>query len=538
MKKVFILVLALMLVFPACYASTEYTEYINDGKMTLSGACDEAVLGDIVTLSVISDAFDWQDAETWKTIGDSENVIGYYDVAKADANGKYKFNYFLSREGAYTLYIGSEKFSQPEIKNIVYINEENNKAAISALNLAPDAASIENLLKEGKYTLGIYLELYDKVDLANVSEILFDYYSGGGEKTEGFTDTKNLIYKAFMVDLLSKQDISDIADYWGSTGMENETIGKYYDEDYSSEIAGNISDINISNISEYEDAMIYAIAGTTIEYNDNIGGIKNLLLDFYEKFDIKKKDITSGLASDLAGKSLYSKKDIKDAVSEYIKDKKSSGGGGGGGSSSGSQFSGYTYPQTPAPEKETQTMEVFSDLNTVPWAAEAINALYSKGIISGKGDGIFAPTDAVLREECAKLITEGFKFYVIGDKLTFTDVADDSWYSKYVSRAYHAGVIKGFSETQFGSGYPVTRQDLAVMIYNALMQADVVLSEKNNELVVKDADSVAPYAKEAVDALCRARIISGDQDGFFNPKNSASRAEIAVILYHVINLIN
>ena len=76
------------------------------------------------------------------------------------------------------------------------------------------------------------------------------------------------------------------------------------------------------------------------------------------------------------------------------------------------------------------------------------------------------------------------------------------------------------------------------MIYNALMQADVVLSEKNNELVVKDADSVAPYAKEAVDALCRARIISGDQDGFFNPKNSASRAEIAVILYHVINLIN
>ena len=76
------------------------------------------------------------------------------------------------------------------------------------------------------------------------------------------------------------------------------------------------------------------------------------------------------------------------------------------------------------------------------------------------------------------------------------------------------------------------------MIYNALMQADVVLSEKNNELVVKDADLVAPYAKEAVDALCRAGIISGDQDGFFNPKNSASRAEIAVILYHVINLIN
>ena len=191
MKKIFVLFLAMMFVFPVCHASADYTEYINDGKMTLSGTCDEAVLGDVITLSVVSSDVDWQNLESWITIADNMSAIGYYDETKADANGGYKFNYYLSDQGEYTLYIGSKHFLQAKKEKLVYINADKNKAAIEDLNSALDAATIEQLLKDGKYSFGVYSKLYDKVNLANAAQILFDYYSKDGKKTSGYADTQS-----------------------------------------------------------------------------------------------------------------------------------------------------------------------------------------------------------------------------------------------------------------------------------------------------------------------------------------------------------
>lgn len=540
MKKTLILLLAFILIFPGLCTAAQYTEYINDGRMNLSGTCEEASLGDIITLSVVSSDFDWQNAESREALAGSESAIAYYDETTADANGGYKFNYILPEQGEYTLYIGSGYFGKAETKQLVYINKTENEEAIAALN-SPDITkdAIEALLKDGRYSLGIYQDLYDEADLGNAAQILYDYYSAGGSKTTGYEDTKALIYKAFMVDLLSKKDISTMEDYSGCTGIENESIGKYYDGAYAAQIAESISDMDISTIGEYEDALFYAIAGNVIKNNDNVGNIKNLLLDYYEKLDIDKSDITSGLASYLAGKSLYTKESIKTAVADYKDSLKNTGGKDTGkrGSSPGASLSGYEYPQTELPKQDTSAVSVFTDLYLTPWAEEAVYALYGRGVIAGRGDRTFAPTEPVLREECAKLITEGFKFYVTGDKLTFDDVPEDSWFSKYVSRAYHSEIIKGFSEKEFGAGYPVTRQDLAVMVYNALRQADIILPQ-DAEIVISDADKIAPYAVEAVEALCKAGIISGDENGSFNPVNSANRAETAKILYYALNLGN
>ncbi|MBR5479761.1 MAG: S-layer homology domain-containing protein, partial [Clostridia bacterium] len=49
-----------------------------------------------------------------------------------------------------------------------------------------------------------------------------------------------------------------------------------------------------------------------------------------------------------------------------------------------------------------------------------------------------------------------------------------------------------------------------------------------------DANAVASYAKEAVEALTGAGIIAGS-NGKINPKANTTRAEVAVVLDRIIN---
>ena len=54
---------------------------------------------------------------------------------------------------------------------------------------------------------------------------------------------------------------------------------------------------------------------------------------------------------------------------------------------------------------------------------------------------------------------------------------------------------------------------------------------------VKDGDKVKDYAREAVSALSREKIINGYDGGTFKPNETASRAETAVMIYRMKNLI-
>ncbi|MFF2796918.1 S-layer homology domain-containing protein [Lysinibacillus xylanilyticus] len=53
---------------------------------------------------------------------------------------------------------------------------------------------------------------------------------------------------------------------------------------------------------------------------------------------------------------------------------------------------------------------------------------------------------------------------------------------------------------------------------------------------IKDFDKVAPYAKEAVQALVDAGVITGDEKGNFNPTNTITRAEAAKIFAGALEL--
>ena len=174
----------------------------------------------------------------------------------------------------------------------------------------------------------------------------------------------------------------------------------------------------------------------------------------------------------------------------------------------------------------------FNDIAGVSWAKEAIEALAKDGVINGVGNGRFDPEGIVTREQFVKIMVGAFGLEANGEAVAFEDVAEGQWYTEYIKIAVANGVINGVSETSFGIGENISRQDMAVIIYRTAKALGMELAEKTSE-VPADIDSAADYAKEAVTALYQAGIINGVGGGNFAPAEIATRAQAAKIVYEL-----
>lgn len=190
--------------------------------------------------------------------------------------------------------------------------------------------------------------------------------------------------------------------------------------------------------------------------------------------------------------------------------------------------------QPPDPEYFTGGGETsgFEDISDVPWAEQAINALYKAGILKGKEEGVFAPNDSVTRAEFAAMLVRTFNLASEGQSSGFTDVSEGDWYYDAVNTAANLGIVKGMEEDYFGADENITRQDIAVMclrLWNSLGRE----MSGNISASFTDYETVSEYALDAVTALAQAGIINGNENGAFAPADNATRAEAAVIIYRM-----
>ena len=185
-------------------------------------------------------------------------------------------------------------------------------------------------------------------------------------------------------------------------------------------------------------------------------------------------------------------------------------------------------------EAETINKNIFDDLDSVPWASEAIINLAVKGVVNGKTESIFAPDDFITRQEFTKLVVAALVTDVEPTEIAFSDVDEDSWAYPYISKAKAAGIINGYSESLFGAEDMITRQDMSVIIYNAAKYKEVKTDGVDNALVFADDADISDYAKEAVYSLKAIGIVNGTDSIHFEPQNNATRAEAAVMIYRLL----
>lgn len=182
---------------------------------------------------------------------------------------------------------------------------------------------------------------------------------------------------------------------------------------------------------------------------------------------------------------------------------------------------------------------VFDDLDGYDWAKDAIEALYEKNVVSGDGSGNYYPSRNVTREEFVKMLCLAFDVYSPMDdkgKIEFEDVDAQDWFYPYVCVAKMNGLVNGKSETLFGTGENITRQDMACMLYNLLNCKNVNIVPENNQF--SDNGAISPYAENAVDTLTTLGIIGGFDDNTFRPLENADRGQAAKVIYTMALYLN
>lgn len=206
------------------------------------------------------------------------------------------------------------------------------------------------------------------------------------------------------------------------------------------------------------------------------------------------------------------------------------GGGGGGGSKS-------DYIQkTPAKEVPVISEEKFSDLAGYEWAKTAVEALSDMGIINGIGNKSFAPSNNIKREEFAAMIVRLAKIEQSGIHNPFSDVNESDWFTAELSAAFKNGIINGMGDGTFGAGKNITRQDMAVILFNLAKRYGIDTKDAPKS-EFRDYSNISEYATEAIDFLAGKGIINGT-DGNMLPRRMATRAEAAKMIYEFIKVLD
>ena len=272
----------------------------------------------------------------------------------------------------------------------------------------------------------------------------------------------------------------------------------------------------------------------------------------------------------MSGKTYEYMKDVEaeyeDAYSAQYKaekadsDKKpSGGGGGGGGGGAGSKLpiqsvsggdSGKTenltigedYVQSNTELKTNQPSHPespFADITAeYSWAKDSIDKLRRYGLLNGDGNGNFRPGDGISREEFLALLLRVFEVETKTSAVSFNDVESDAWYYDVVATAYEMGIVKGYPDGSFGVGSNVSRGDMAVMVCRAMEVLGINLDATEKAVVFTDGKQIPEYAYHSVSKLQQAGVVKGDDVGNFNPQNSLSRAEAAVVFGAIFTDIN
>lgn len=178
---------------------------------------------------------------------------------------------------------------------------------------------------------------------------------------------------------------------------------------------------------------------------------------------------------------------------------------------------------------------VFSDVES-HWAKDAVNDMGSRLIVSGIEKESFEPDRDITRAEFAAIIVRGLGLMRpnVGKDI-FKDVTREAWYYDAVTIAYENGIISGYGEGKFAPMDKITREQAMVMVARAMKITDLKVEFKADEVEnllssFTDGDKASTWAKVAIAQCSMAQIVTGRGANEIAPTENITRAEVAVIV--------
>ncbi len=178
---------------------------------------------------------------------------------------------------------------------------------------------------------------------------------------------------------------------------------------------------------------------------------------------------------------------------------------------------------------ETCPLAAFTDLAMEAWYHDGVHYALEQGIMNGVGEGTFLPEGLASRAMVVTILWRLEGSPEGTEELTFGDVSPEAWYAGAVRWAAGTGIVQGYDETSFGPNDPVTREQLAVILYRYdAFRGNTY--ETPAEPDFADAGDISPWAKEAMGWAVSRGILRGTAENQLQPGASATRAQTATML--------
>ena len=477
------------------------------------------------------------------TVTNAEGVEDYIGFVETDEDGYFSVEYTpISASGMYN--VTAKTMSEEFVSSVRIVLTSDIKGLLEIVN-TKNAKEISDALEIYKDAISIDLDLYHKLPDKNFISVEIEK----ADKYETIEQLIDDINALSVIDTIRSvenmyQIFADCEYVILSETAEAYEVWKELGDSEKNEVLKEMIADEVYSPAKFKQEIYLRSVFKLIESTNKYIDVKNVIEKYPEllKLDLSEYNIAgkpASVAKGLCGKKWdidsFGKKFnnlVNDAIND-TSDKQGGSGGSGGSGGGGGGFAGNieTPKSTPEPMNTPKPTLVpedeytdFTDMNDVEWAQEAVDSLCKKNILRGYEDGTFRPNEKITREEFVAIIVRylGIDGNV---KCEFEDVSGNDWFYNSVALAAQKGIINGISETEFGTGRNITRQDAAVVLYN------IGGLQGNDELKFTDMNEIAEYALESVTVLSSNGIINGNPDGSFEPFGLLTRAQAAQMIY-------
>ena len=161
---------------------------------------------------------------------------------------------------------------------------------------------------------------------------------------------------------------------------------------------------------------------------------------------------------------------------------------------------------------KTLASRTFTDVKPGKWYTEAVNYVYTYGLMNGMTETTFEPNSPMSRAMLVTVLWRAEGSPEPASATPFTDLKS-KWYKDAVAWAYENGVVNGMTATTFGPDVSISREQIATIIYRyAEFRGDDV-SARASITSFPDASKVSKWAKDALSWAVAEGIISGTKSG-------------------------
>lgn len=174
--------------------------------------------------------------------------------------------------------------------------------------------------------------------------------------------------------------------------------------------------------------------------------------------------------------------------------------------------------------------EVYQDVPSGHWASDYIARVAEQGLMVGTSDTTFAPEETITRAMFVTILARYAKAETDNNAETaFTDVPAGQYYTGAVAWAAANGIVNGTSAVTFAPNDPVTREQMAALLYRAMCFLGNKCPQDGKLDAFSDASALSDWAVEGMIWAAGAGLFGGFEDGTLRPQETATRAQAAKV---------